>query len=162
MEKQKNQSWQLLMHASCELREYALADIGGVMEGITIAQQRVIAIVFAHPDGVMPKDIARELDLTPGAVSQTIDHLVREGVLTRTVSELDRRAVVIRASEESLRRRDRVERKFGRVMESVLRQVSPEEREAFLKILKLVIAETGDRRDASARGARAISHVWRS
>lgn len=45
---------------------------------ITVAQIKMLVCVMRHePDGVMLKDIANELELTPGAVSQMVEHLVR-------------------------------------------------------------------------------------
>lgn len=169
MDKNTNQSWQLIMQATNALREYGLSAAGKSTacrraDKITIAQQRVLAIVFAHPEGVMLKDVAAELGLTPGAVSQTIDVLVREGILTRTISAQDRRAVIIEPTEECRNIHRETNEVFERVMESVLRKVTPDERGSFVKILKMVIEKAGDSHEAARAGAKTktVSQVWRS
>jgi DNA-binding MarR family transcriptional regulator len=50
----------------------------------------------------MLKDIADELKLTPGAISQTVDILVRENIVERTVSPTDRRAILLRPTAQGL------------------------------------------------------------
>lgn len=167
MDKNLKQSWQLIMQAANVLREYGLTAAGKSAacrraEKITIAQQRVLAIVFAHPEGVMLKDVAAELGLTPGAVSQTIDVLVRDGILTRTVSPQDRRAVIIEPTEECRNLHRETNEVFERVMESVLRKATPDERESFVKILKMMVEKIGDSRTAARAGAKTVSQVWRS
>ena len=53
---------------------------------LPLSQLRVVGVIYdRHPEGVMLKDIADELKLTPGAVSQTVDVLVREDIVKRTV-----------------------------------------------------------------------------
>ena len=55
---------------------------------ITVAQIKMLVCITRHePDGVMLKDIANELELTPGAVSQMVEHLVRLELLERCTSE---------------------------------------------------------------------------
>lgn len=167
MGRNTKESWHLIMQAANVLREYGLSAVGKSSAGrcaerITIAQQRVLGIVFAHPEGVMLKDIAAELNLTPGAVSQTIEVLVREDILTRTVSPLDRRAVIIEPTEDCRKLHRETKEVFNRVMESVLRKVTPDERESFVKILEMVIEKADDRRGTSQSGAKRVSQVWRS
>lgn len=167
MDRNAKESWHLIMQATNALREHALSAAGKSCAGkraekITIAQQRVLSIVFAHPEGVMLKDIAGELNLTPGAVSQTIEVLVREGILTRTISRQDRRAVIIEPTEECRTVHRETNEVFNRVMESVLRKVTPDERESFMKILKMVIEKAGNSRETSKSGASSASQVWRS
>ena len=49
---------------------------------LPLSQLRVVGVIYdRHPEGVMLKDIADELKLTPGAISQTVDVLVRENIV---------------------------------------------------------------------------------
>lgn len=51
--------------------------------------------VVGHTQPVQPKDLAGKMYLTPGAVTQSIDALVREGYLERTPIANDRRSMSI-------------------------------------------------------------------
>lgn len=62
--------------------------------GISPSNLRMLFVV-EHAQPVQPKDLAGKMYLTPGAVTQSIDALVREGYLTRTHDENDRRGTFI-------------------------------------------------------------------
>ena len=102
---------------------------------ITVAQIKMLVCVMRHkPDGVMLKDIANELELTPGAVSQMVEHLVRMELLERCASETDRRAVCIKLSQKGKSIRAFHEDFFNRVINDFMKTV-PEEKQ------KIVFAE---------------------
>lgn len=66
---------------------------------LSFPQVRVLGTVFMSQSGsVRVKDIAEELGITPGAVSQSVDHLVARGLLERSQDPNDRRAVCITLS----------------------------------------------------------------
>lgn len=133
------QSWKLIVCAAQLLREYAVKGTKQKIEKLTMAQEKVIMVVFAHPEGIMLKDIAEELGLTPGAVSQTIDIMVREGMLERVVSPQDRRAVSIRPTKKS---RDLLQKNFttfNNIMMSAQGDMTDSEKKAFVATLERVI-----------------------
>lgn len=135
MENIEHNSWTQFFRAAHMLREYALTMTEGKSDKITIAQEKVLMVVFSNSDGVMLKDIARELQLTPGAVSQTIDTLVRDGVLQRAASMRDRRAVIIRPTERTLRVQKANEGILREIMTQALGKVSESDRKAFTRVL---------------------------
>lgn len=65
-----------------------------VVSELSPANVRMLFVVD-HAQPVQPKDLACKMYLTPGAVTQSIDALAREGYLERTPIESDRRSMTI-------------------------------------------------------------------
>ncbi|MCQ2377891.1 MAG: MarR family transcriptional regulator [Victivallaceae bacterium] len=103
---------------------------------ITLAQARVIDQFLKEPsDGMMLKDLAARLNLTPGAVSLLVDSLVRQNILSRRVSESDRRAVSITLSPSGEEFRVRFETFFDELSREMIAGVDPRDLETFLRVL---------------------------
>lgn len=153
MQQEHKSSWKLVFKAAQKLREYAAFD-ASALDRMTVAQERLVGVIFGRPGGLMLKEIAQELGLTSGAVSQAIDVLVKEGLIERAPSPHDRRAVIIRPSEKCRVRREQTMEKFDRLVESVLRKATPAERDSFVTILQQIIDRTTDSRFASVRRSR--------
>ena len=52
---------------------------------LPLSQLRVMGVIYdRHPEGIMLKEVADELKLTPGAISQSVDVLVRENLVERS------------------------------------------------------------------------------
>lgn len=156
MEIHYKESWMLILHAAHALRDHGMCHARNA-DKVTLAQEKILAVVFEHPEGVMQKDIASELKLTPGAVSQSIETLVREGLLERFPSPTDRRAVSIRPSERCRLLREKMYDHFTRFMESVLDEVGESDRRAFVGVLNRIIEKAASGGiDSSAVSARRV------
>ena len=104
-----------------------------------MSQLRVISCIFFNESGVMRiKDISSELGITAGGISQTVDSLVQEGLLTRCKDETDRRAVSVSLSEYGCQVRSQVNRIFAEMFSRFLRGVSAEKLAAFGEVLKTI------------------------
>ncbi len=104
---------------------------------ITVAQIKMLACIMRHePDGVMLKDVANELELTPGAVSQMVEHLVRMELLDRCASENDRRAVCIKLSQKGKSIRAFHEDFFDKVINNFMKTVPEEKQEIFVEVMQ--------------------------
>ena len=84
----------------------------------------------------MLKDIANELELTPGAVSQMVEHLVRMELLERCASETDRRAVCIKLSQKGKSIRAFHEDFFNRVINDFMKTVPEEKQKIFAEVMQ--------------------------
>ncbi len=103
---------------------------------ITLAQARVIDQFFRAPaGGLMLKDLAAQLRLTPGAVSLLVDALVKQDILSRKVSESDRRAVSITLSKSGEEFRSKIEKFFDGLSLEILQGIPQEEVAVFLRVL---------------------------
>lgn len=137
--------WMAIMRVADLSRNYAFALGAGEFEKVTMAQQHVLSAVYSNPGpGLMLKDIAMQLNLTPGAVSQTVDSLVRIDAVERVPAEHDRRAVLIRPSPKGMCLRNLLAQRINPVMRDVLSQVSEKESETFLKILQSLVEKMSE------------------
>ncbi len=89
---------------------------------------------------LMLKEIAENFNFTPGAVSQTIDSLVREGMVERLASPADRRAVCIRLTREGEEIRNHLDRSFTGSMEKLVAEIPKEKLESFLEVLEFLLS----------------------
>lgn len=104
---------------------------------ITVSQIKIMNCILDHePNGIMLKDLAGELDLTPGAVSQAVEHLVRDGFVERCTSETDRRAVCIKLSPEGKKIRARNKVFFDRLTAAFLDTLPEEKQTVFIEVLE--------------------------
>ena len=103
---------------------------------LPLSQLRVVGVIYdRHPAGVMLKDIADELKLTPGAISQTVDVLVRENLVERTTSPTDRRAILLRPTAAGLELKEQHARQINVVMQTISKDVKDEDFDIFVKVL---------------------------
>ena len=103
---------------------------------LPLSRLRVVGVIYdRHPAGVMLKDIADELKLTPGAISQTVDVLVRENLVERTTSPTDRRAILLRPTAAGLELKEQHARQINVVMQTISKDVKDEDFDIFVKVL---------------------------
>lgn len=115
---------------------------------ISIAQGKMMkALCQCAPEGVMVKELAKALRLTPGAVSQSLDVLVAEGLAIREVSEKDRRAVLVRLSEKGLAVKQWHDKRSAMILERMLQKVSPADQGVFARVVASALAEGTALRD---------------
>lgn len=109
---------------------------------ISIAQGKMMrALCQSSPKGLMVKELAQSLRLTPGAVSQSLDALVAEGLAIREVSEKDRRAVLVRLSEKGQSVKDWHDKKSSLILSRLLSHVSSTDREIFAHVVASALGE---------------------
>lgn len=115
---------------------------------ITITQVQIISCVLFAPDQkVRVRDIADELGLTPGAVSQQVDRLVKMDFLDRKTDENDRRAVSITLSENGMELNRELEVFFSTLFDRLLAGVSDQNLEVFSGILDVMQKRVAQERD---------------
>ena len=89
---------------------------------LPLSQLRVMGVIYdRHPEGVMLKEVADELKLTPGAISQSVDVLVRENLVERTTSPSDRRAIQLRPTAAGLALKEQHSQNIENIMEKYRR-----------------------------------------
>ena len=132
--------WKLLFETTETIKNfYSRKYVKKPKKDLTMSQLRVISCIFFNESGVMRiKDISSELGITAGGISQTVDSLVQEGLLTRCKDETDRRAVSVSLSEYGCQVRSQVNRIFAEMFSRFLRGVSAEKLAAFGEVLKTI------------------------
>ena len=143
MNNDATECWRLLFGVVDNFRELA-ARRNKNMEiaefaNVTVGQMRILKAIFAfqdkYPDGVMLKQLAEKVNLTPGAASIIVDILVKQGVLDRRTSDVDRRAVCIGLSEQGKRIVACYSGFFSEVTKDFLAGISGEEYESMMELL---------------------------
>lgn len=127
--------WRNLMRLADRLSSTGVTDCD-LPSRLPLSQLRVVGVIYErHPAGVMLKDIADELKLTPGAISQTVDVLVRENLVERTTSPTDRRAILLRPTAAGLELKEQHARQINAVMQTISKDVKSEDFDIFTRVL---------------------------
>ncbi len=133
-----NQTWRLLFEVSERMRTMVeRPEVKKASAGVTIAQAKVMLLLFdASPETVPQRELVRQLGVTPGAVSQLVEALVRRGLVERCYDSGDRRAVAVKLSKKSEEFHFYHEKALSGITGELLSGIVPEEREIFIKVLK--------------------------
>ncbi|MCF8563483.1 MarR family transcriptional regulator [Alicyclobacillus tolerans] len=84
-------------------------------------------------------DIAKVAGLSPGAVTQVCDELVKENCVERKRSDDDRRVVHISVTDYGRQRLEQIRRAHIEKLYKVLTRVGNDEADAFIRILEKVV-----------------------
>ena len=137
-------TWRMLFTVSekmrnlCGRRDFRRRATG--CSEVTLSQARVLGCLFIGSEGgIKVKDIASELGITPGAVSQIVSSLEDSGYLHRVECPDDRRAVMVRLSESGMEVRRALDREFDRVSEILFRDVTARDSATFRRVLRTML-----------------------
>lgn len=107
---------------------------------ISMTQVQIIGcVLFAPKQQVRVCEIADELGITPGAVSQQVERLVQIDLLVRKTDPNDRRAVCITLSEKGVELNRKLEVFFGDLFQRILGDVSPDKLAVFSELLDIML-----------------------
>ncbi len=138
------QVWRLLWAISTRLR--ALCDKSDLCRDdellrMSIAQSKLLDFVCRNGEsGLMLKEIAQGMELSPGAASLLVDQLVRRGLLVRTPSESDRRAIRVALSDRGKRLQANFEIVLDDLSEKMVSELSDAELSTLLAVLEKIKA----------------------
>ena len=133
--------WRNLMRLADRLSSATKTDCD-LPNRLPLSQLRVVGVIYdRHPDGVMLKEVADELKLTPGAISQTVDTLVKENLVERTVSPHDRRAILLRPTAAGLVLKEEHIRNIENVMQDISGGISEEDFKIFSLVLEQLLKQ---------------------
>jgi DNA-binding MarR family transcriptional regulator len=109
-------------------------------KNISHAQLEVLFSIHSRQP-INPTELATRLSMTPGAVSQLIDVLEDQRLITRQTDPDDRRRQVLTVSHRGVTLMKSIERRRRTVMENVIKDLTDEELQLWLKIQKKIINE---------------------
>ncbi len=131
------QCWLLLFDDADLIRHLCLLTYPEQFKNTTLPQLKVMSLLFRrNSESVMLKELAEEINVTPGAASQTIDVLVKRGIVRRTISDKDRRAVAISLSDEGENQRKRYAAFFNKITRQALAAVPDDRLKIFYGVLR--------------------------
>ena len=96
--------WRLIIRSNAKMLNLLLEECPDIAPGQKITFSRIRVLTYlaqAHGEPVSIRDLAEELGVTSGGVSQMIDSLVKSDMVCRTTSKDDRRVVHLSISENA-------------------------------------------------------------
>ena len=133
--------WRNLLRLADRLSSAANGD-SDLPNRLPLSQLRVVGIIYEHhPEGIMLKEIADQLKLTPGAISQTVDVLVRENLVERTTSPSDRRAILLRPTAAGLELKEKHSVQIESTMQKISANIAPADFQTFSSVLAHLLDE---------------------
>lgn len=101
--------WRLILRNNAKMLNLLLQECPDIAPGqkITFSRIRVLTYLAQAQGGLVSiRDLADELGVTSGGVSQMVDSLVKSDMVCRTASKDDRRVVYLSISESAKKRLD--------------------------------------------------------
>jgi DNA-binding MarR family transcriptional regulator len=96
---------------------------------------------ITHTQPVSPKLLAQNMQLTPGAISQLVDALFAEGLVTRETDSHDRRVQLLSLSEKGTTVMAEVSRNKHTFMKHIMESLTTEELAVMLRIQQKMIGQ---------------------
>ncbi len=106
--------------------------------GLSPASIRML-FAISHTQPVQPKDLAGKMYLTPGAVTQSIDALVRSGYLQRAGGEGDRRSTFISLTKKGEAKVEALKAAQQRRFTQMVSDLSDEDLENYLHVQQKIM-----------------------
>ncbi|MGH7239389.1 MAG: MarR family winged helix-turn-helix transcriptional regulator, partial [Candidatus Saccharimonadales bacterium] len=100
---------------------------------ISLSQMELL-FTLKHMQPTSPKQLGNEMKLTPGAISQLLEGLVERGLVERRHDPTDRRAQTISLSSSGKTQLSDIEKRRGKILQSVLQELTTEELEVLLRV----------------------------
>lgn len=118
-----------LCQAVESLRQRTAAELG-------ISSTELVALrLICSTEGMSPRDIATELELTSGSVTPILDHLTQAGYVQRSAHPRDRRRVLVYAEPEGHRALAWANEQLDSVLRTVIAQWSDQDHAAVARFL---------------------------
>ena len=98
--------WRLIIRSNAKMLNLLLQECPDIAPGQKITFSRIRVLTYlaqAQGEQVSIRDLAEELGVTSGGVSQMIDSLVKSDMVCRTTSREDRRVVYLSISDNAKR-----------------------------------------------------------
>lgn len=142
---QKTQSyrmWRALFAVQGGITDVLLARFINETKNLSLKEHLVMRKVHimmeTAPQGIPLKDLAAELHLTPGTVSELVEKLVRKGTLQRVQNPNDRRAVMITVTKKSLTQLTEAMNMINTFVDDLWQDFSDEDKQQLTNTLELL------------------------
>jgi DNA-binding MarR family transcriptional regulator len=111
--------------------------VNGLLQAVdlTCAQHHVLQLLISVGEPLPLGQIAENLHTVRSNITQMVDRLAAEGLVTRIFDPTDRRRVLAQITEEGRRRSETAAQVENQVKQDLLVHFSPEERDQLLTLL---------------------------
>ena len=134
--------WRLIIRSNAKMLNLLLQECPDIAPGQKITFSRIRVLTYlaqAQGEQVSIRDLAEELGVTSGGVSQMIDSLVKSDMVCRTTSKEDRRVVYLSISESAKKRLDHISSYLHDRMERAMSKLAKNDRAQLADSLRKVL-----------------------
>jgi DNA-binding MarR family transcriptional regulator len=103
--------------------------------------QLELLTTIRHTQPISFKDLAKQLYLTPGAISQQAEGLEQQALIIRRIDAKDRRIQCLEVTPKGLELLEDVEKRRRSILEKVLHELSDEELEIWVRVHRKLIKQ---------------------
>ncbi|WP_251547314.1 MarR family winged helix-turn-helix transcriptional regulator [Limosilactobacillus caecicola] len=134
----KQQLFRELMKTTRMIHEVALRNrnqIGHFQGG-----GQIIAVLGRHDNHYFQNELAKQVHVRPGSLSQVLTRLEKNGLITRHRDEQDRRQVIVTLTEQGRLKNQELDAERQEFMDALLDKLTIEDCQALIRIGKLMTA----------------------
>jgi DNA-binding MarR family transcriptional regulator len=106
--------------------------------GLSVSQLVALKTIH-HLQPVTSKDLAKYMQVTPGAASQLLDALVDADCIVRTLNETDRRVSYLTVSRKGKQKLQEFQKTHVQMLLKACKDVSDEDLEAYIRVQQAMI-----------------------
>lgn len=133
-----NEQFESFEEVMSRLQQIMKMHYPGKDSGLTASQLFILRLLM-HSEQAKASDIARASGLSPGAVTQVCDELVKEGLVQRTRSQDDRRVVHIQITDEGRAVFQKIRQTRSDKIKLILTRLGDHDAKEFVRIIGRVV-----------------------
>ena len=134
--------WRLIIRSNAKMLNLLLQECPDIAPGQKITFSRIRVLTYlaqAQGEQVSIRDLAEELGVTSGGVSQMIDSLVKSDMVCRTTSKEDRRVVYLSISENAKRSLEVLSKYLHDRVAKAMAKIPADDREVMARSLRTLL-----------------------
>ena len=134
--------WRLIIRSNAKMLNLLLQECPEIAPGQKITFSRIRVLTYlaqAQGERVSIRDLAEELGVTSGGVSQMIDSLVKSDMVCRTSSKDDRRVVYLSISDSAKKSLEVLSKYLHDRVEKAMKKIPDQDREIMARSLRTLL-----------------------
>ena len=134
--------WRLILRNNAKMLNLLLQECPDIAPGqkITFSRIRVLTYLAQAQGGLVSiRDLAEELGVTSGGVSQMVDSLVKSDMVCRTASKDDRRVVYLSISESAKKSLEVLSKYLHDRVAKAMAKIPDQDREIMARSLRTLL-----------------------
>jgi len=134
--------WRLILRSNAKMLNLLLQECPDIAPGQKITFSRIRVLTYlaqAQGEQVSIRDLAEELGVTSGGVSQMVDSLVKSDMVCRTTSKEDRRVVYLSISETAKKSLEVLSKFLHDRVAKAMAKIPENDREIMARSLRMLL-----------------------